>query len=64
MDVQEKRYVYVKGQVKFLRNKTTNNGKPMQMFAVVSEHTEVCSYFTTEEEEDRFVLSRSEYYIS
>ena len=62
MDVKKKRYVYVKGQVKFLRNKTTNNGKPMKMFAVVGERTEVFSYFPTEEE-DRFVVSLSGYYI-
>ena len=59
---EEKRYTYVKGVVKFLRNKTTVTGKPMQMFAVVGEHTEVCSFFP-DEAEDRFVVNLSGYYI-
>ena len=58
----EKRYTYVKGVVKFLRNKSTVTGKAMQMFAVVGEHTEVCSFFP-DEAEDRFVVSLSGYYI-
>ena len=32
------------------------------MFAVVGEHTEVCSFFP-DEAEDRFVVSLSGYYI-
>ena len=46
-----KRYVYAKGTIKFLRNKSTQQGKPMLMFTVVGEHTEACTYFPSEGEE-------------
>ena len=39
-----KRCVYVKGTIKFLRSKSTQQGKPMQMFAVRK-------YFPSEKEE-------------
>ena len=60
MDGESKRYMYVKGIVKFLREKTTTNGKPMLMFAVVGDPTEVCSYFPSSNEE-RFNISLSGY---
>ena len=58
----ERRFTYVKGVVKFLRNKSTATKKAMQIFAVVGEHTEVCSFFP-DETEDHFVVSLSGYYI-
>jgi len=43
---ETKRYTYVKGIVKFVRRKTTQQGRPMLLFAVVGENTtEVCTYF-------------------
>ena len=51
-----KKYQYIKGVVKFLREKTTANGKQMLMFAVVGDPTEVCSYFPSANEE-RFSVS-------
>ena len=46
-----KKYQYIKGVVKFLREKTTANGKQMLMFSVVGDPTEVCSFFPSANEE-------------
>ena len=58
---ETKRYTYVKGVVKFFRRKTTQQGRPMLLFAVVGENTtEVCTYFPSEGED---LVSVSRYYF-
>ena len=58
---ETKCYTYLKGVVKFVRRKTTQQGRPMLLFAVVGENTtEVCTYFPSEGE---VLFSVSRYYF-